>query len=368
MRRRFLSVLLSLCLVLGLLPTEAFAQDTIQYVALGDSITAGYRLADDEKAFPEIIAEDNGYVLTNLANSGDTSGDLLEVVQDPANAGDLASADLITITIGGNDLMGALYQFLADKYNEGKDESNQIDAQRVQIALVDEEDEIHSTVLLTALFNISDFAASNQADDALDTVADSLGDVIEKITSMNSDACVIVANQYNPYSHIEGTNAAAIVNAFEAGIKALNEVIASGAGVGYQVADVYAAFEDADENPCNAYFASTSDMNLDFHPNAYGHELMAGVISELLSESEEPGTEEPGGEEQPEPLVDSLYVNGENILEARDYTVQCGSGEASSDAATNTLTLTNATITNAKPTTESSKIRVGIYAVGDLTM
>lgn len=87
------------------------------------------------------------------------------------------------------------------------------------------------------------------------------------------------------------------------------------------------------------------------------------ALPEMVAESGEPG-----GEEQPEPLVDSLYVNGENILEATDYTVQCGSGEASYDAATNTLTLNNATITNAKPATESSEIRVGIYAVGDLTI
>ena len=66
------------------------------------------------------------------------------------------------------------------------------------------------------------------------------------------------------------------------------------------------------------------------------------ALPEMVAESGEPG-----GEEQPEPLVDSLYVNGENILEARDYTVQCGSGEASYDVATNTLTLNNATITEA---------------------
>ena len=222
MRRRIFATLLSLCLVLGLLPTAAFAQNAISYVALGDSITTGYGLQGDEKSFAQLVAEEKGCTLNNeLAKAGATSRGLLEVVQDEENSDILQNADLITITIGGNDLMGALYQFLADKYNEGKDESNQIDAQRVQIALVDEEDEIHSTVLLTALFNISDFAASNQADDALDTVADSLGDVIEKITSMNSDACVIVANQYNPYSHIEGTNAAAIVNAFEAGVRRL---------------------------------------------------------------------------------------------------------------------------------------------------
>lgn len=39
MKRRFLSVLLSLCLVLGLLPTAAFAQDTSNYVTQEDSIT-----------------------------------------------------------------------------------------------------------------------------------------------------------------------------------------------------------------------------------------------------------------------------------------------------------------------------------------
>ena len=366
MKRRFLSVLLSLCLVLSLLPTAAFAQGK-SYVALGDSITTGYGLTDAENdGFAALVANKNGYELTNLAEDGATSSDLLKVVQDEENADILQNADLITITIGGNDLMGALYQFLADKYNEGKDESNQIDAQRVQIALVDEEDEIHSAVLLTALFNISNFATSNRANDALDTVADSLGDVIEKITSMNSDACVIVANQYNPYSHIEGTSAAAIVNAFEAGVKRLNSEVLE-AGNGYEIADVYTAFKDAADNPCNAYFTSTTDMDLDFHPNAYGHDLIAEVVSSLLAEGEEPGGED-SDPELPEPLVDSLYVNGENILEAQDYTVQCGSGEASYDVATNTLTLNNATITNAKPTTESSEIRVGIYAVGNLTI
>lgn len=341
MKRRVLAVLLSLCLVLSLLPTAAFAQGK-SYVALGDSITTGYGLTGAENdSFAALVANENGYELTNLAQDGATSGDLLEVVQDEENADILQNADLITITIGGNDLMGALYQFLADKYNEGKNESDQIDAQRVQIALVDETDEIHSAVLLTALFNISNFATSNQADDALDMVADSLGAVIEQITSMNSDACVIVANQYNPYSHIEGTSAAAIVNAFEAGVKRLNSEVLE-AGNGYEIADVYTAFKDAADNPCNAYFTSTTDMDLDFHPNAYGHELIAEVINSLLAEIG--GS---GGEEQPEPLVDSLWVNGENVLDADNYTVACGDGTAAYDPADNTLTLDNATITEA---------------------
>ena len=371
MRRRFLSVLLSLCLALGLLPTAAFAQGE-SYVALGDSITTGFGLSNDEQAFPKIIAEKYGYELKNLSKSGATSSDLLEVVQASENADALENADLITITIGGNDLMGALYQFLADAYNDAN--GTNISAADVQAALTGTNQNITQVGMLTfAAGVIGGFASSDAATTALMEFGTNLSAIIAALYQANPDVTIIVANQYNPYSYAaeEATGVATylasiVSNAFEGGVQALNEVIAS--GTGYEVADVYTAFQAATETPCNAYFTSTSDMNLDFHPNAYGHELMAGVISELLPESEEPGTEEPGTEEQPEPLVDSLYVNGENILEARDYTVQCGSGEASYDATTNTLTLDNATITNAKPATESSEIRVGIYAVGNLTI
>ena len=374
MKRRTLSLLVSLCLVLGLLPAGAFAQDTIQYVALGDSITTGYGLGESEQSFAEIVAEKNGYDLTNLATDGATSDDLRKVVLSGKNTDVLASADLITITIGGNDLMGALYEYLADKYNEGKDESEQIDADDVRDALADQNDPIRSGVISAATTSISTFADSEQAKNALESVADNLAMAVEELLQANPDATIIVANQYNPYSYAatEATDfltkilANTVSSAFEAGIKALNEVIASGAGVGYQVADVYAAFEDADENPCNAYFASTSDMNLDFHPNAYGHELIAEVINSLLAEIG--GS---GGEEQPEPQVEQLWVNGKNILEATDYTVQCGSGTAVYDPEDNTLTLDNATITNAYTYDEdsyNSPLTSGIYVDGDLTV
>ena len=96
-----------------------------------------------------------------------------------------------------------------------------------------------------------------------------------------------MANQYNPYSYaaVEATGVTALLattvaNAFEAGVQALNTVITAGAAY-YQVADVYESFQTAEENPCNASF---SPMNLDFHPNAYGHELIAAAIADKLPE------------------------------------------------------------------------------------
>ena len=346
MKRRLLSVLLSLCLMLGLLPTAAFAQGEV-YVALGDSISTGYGLTDSDACFTRQIAASKSYALKSHAVDGATSSTLLAKLSDPAVAADVASADVITITIGGNDLMGALYLYLANEYNEKNNTS--FDADDVRDALMGEEDAPveQMTMVLFAAGKLSSFTQSDEADTAFTEFAENLSAIVTTIKTANPDVSIIVANQYNPYSSFEGTMLALVATVFDEGLTLLNGIIDAGAGTGaYSVADVYGMFDQAGENPCNAYFTSTTDMDLDFHPNAYGHDLIAEVVSSLLAEGEEPGGED-SDPELPEPLVDSLYVNGENILEAQDYTVQCGSGEASYDAATNTLTLDNATITEA---------------------
>ena len=365
MKRRFLSTFLSLCLVLGLLPTAAFAQGE-SYVALGDSITYGVGLSGDEQAFPEIIAEKYEYELENLAVSGATSGDLLAVVENPDNADILANADVITITIGGNDLMGALYQYLANEYNSTYDPD--ITAEDLQKALAGEEGAPveQMTMLTFAVGVIGGFADSNAAGDALTQFGTNLKDIITTLKEINNDVTIIVANQYNPYSYAadEATGIAAfwastVEAAFEAGVKALNEVIEAGAAY-YEVADVYTEFKSAESNPCNASF---STMNLDFHPNAYGHELIAEVISGLLADWTPP--------EEPQSPAEKLWVNGVDMLEDEDSTVTCGSGTAVYDATTNTLTLNSATITEVytyKSEDAYFSYTSGIDVVGDLTI
>ena len=53
--------------------------------------------------------------MINLAERWRDLRRLLDVIQNEANAATLENADLITITIGGNDLMGALYEYLAEE-------------------------------------------------------------------------------------------------------------------------------------------------------------------------------------------------------------------------------------------------------------
>ena len=57
--------------------------------------------------------------------------------------------------------------------------------------------------------------------------------------------------------------------------------------------------------PRYRFLAST----LDFHPNAYGHTLIAETVSGMLKAITLP--------------IDSLYVNGADLLAADNYTVEC---------------------------------------------
>ena len=302
MRKRILSTLLALCLALSLLPASALAAGGEQksYVALGDSITTGYGLAEKEAGFARQVADSNGYTLTNLAKDGATSTDLLEVVKSEANADTLKNADLITVTIGGNDLMDALYAYLAEEYNNKQNSDTSITAEDVKASLAGTHSEIQqSTMLILAASKISDFLQSTEATTALGAFTTNLTNIISAIKGNNSSAEIIVVNQYNPYSRLSTGNLLDL-SALDSAVQALNTAISSGATAGYTVADVYTAFEEATENPCNAS-VSLPSINLDFHPNAAGHSLIADTISALLTDE--------GGSEDPE-VSGSIFVGG----------------------------------------------------------
>lgn len=316
MRKRILSTLLALCLALSLLPASALAAGGEQksYVALGDSITTGYGLTENETGFAKQVADSNGYTLTNLAQDGATSTDLLEVVKSEANADTLKNADLITITIGGNDLMDALYAYLAEEYNK-QNSDTPITAENVKASLAGEEGVVVNqiTMLYFAISNISNFQSSSIVNSAYDTLWDNFVEIIETIREINQNAQLIVVNQYNPYSHlttgISGLDLSSVISAFDSAVQALNEGISSGETIaGYTVADVYTKFEQAENNPCNASVSLIS-INLDFHPNATGHGLIADTISALLTDE--------GGSEDPE-VSGSIFVGGVELTGSKE--------------------------------------------------
>lgn len=280
MKKRVLGLLCILALCFGLMPASAFASQEI-YVALGDSITAGYGLAEDEPSFPEIIAEDRGAQLCDFGQpEGWTSAKLLKQLQTPEVAAAVASADIVTITIGGNDLMDALYAYLAGQTG-GK-----MTADDIREMLESGKFGPGQLPLLYQLIqSLNGFAESEQATNASTGLSANLTAIISGIKQANPDVTLVMANQYNPYGHLDNLAAQQIVEAFDAGVATLNTALGQGSALlGYTVADAYSAFAASEENPCNASFAGIRDFNLDFHPNAYGHELIAQTIEGKLPE------------------------------------------------------------------------------------
>ena len=313
MRKRILSTLLALCLALSLLPASALAAGGEQksYVALGDSITTGYGLAENEAGFARQVADRNGYTLTNLAQDGATSSMLLTSLSNSEVSSAIASADLITITIGGNDLMNALYAYLAEEYNKQNSDTS-ITAEDVKASLAGTLSEIPQVEMLRfAASKIPDFPNSTAANTALYTFATNFSSIISAIKAANSTAQLIVVNQYNPYGHLTtGTGVLSLdLSAIDTAVQALNTVISSSAeSAGYTVADVYTKFKEAESNPCNAS-VSLPSINLDFHPNATGHGLIADTISALLTDE--------GGSEDPE-VSGPIFVGGVELTGSKE--------------------------------------------------
>ena len=292
MRRRLFGLVCALALFVGLLPVPALALEGV-YVALGDSIADGYGLAEDEQAFPELVAAERGYELKTVASSeGLTSADLLAQLSDKNVAAQVASADVITITVGGNDLMGALYDYLAAQ------SGGILTAEKIEAMLTGAGGEIElggsNPVVALVMDKLADFPTSEQAASAIKTLGTNLAGMVQAIKAANPDVTIVITNQYNPYGHLDATVVAAVVSAFDQGVKTLNAALqglATPAGV--PVADVYALFDASEAAPCNAWVQGTR-ANLDFHPNALGHKLIAQAVEAQLPEPEPTPDPEPG--------------------------------------------------------------------------
>lgn len=272
------------CFAVGMLSATVGAEETETktYLALGDSISTGYRLNNpQQESFPALVAEDCGFTLVSQAQDGETSATLLGKLTSGALADDVAKADVITLTIGGNDLMNTLYSYLSEKTG------GLMNAEQIQAAL----ESGNTQVIATAAQVLPGFAESAEAQAALAQFAGNLTGIVTAIETINPDAQIIITTQYNPYAYFAKqygsmvSQAATISNAFEAGIGALNTVIRTVAGDQCLVADVYTAFANAEQNPCNASVAMGMPpvIDLDFHPNAFGHNLIAETVTEVIN-------------------------------------------------------------------------------------
>ena len=104
--KRFVSILLSAVLLLSVFSVFGFAKDTKKYVVIGDSIARGAGVLNpDEACYGIMVANTNGYSYANLGIDGITSKVLLGLLEREDFQNHISSADIISLSIGGNDYL-----------------------------------------------------------------------------------------------------------------------------------------------------------------------------------------------------------------------------------------------------------------------
>lgn len=284
MKKRLMAIILSVCFVVALFPVPAFAAGK-SVLFLGDSITTGDGLGEGEKSYAEIM-ESDGYDIAIGAESGFTTQDIIDNMAEYEFS--IGIYDFVVITIGGNDLMNTLYQFIVDKYNADPNNGGKIlTVEELKAALTGELDIM---LLLSIASYIPQFQGSPEELAAIAQFKANLGQIISSINSINPDATLIVANQYNPYGKIDNALVSQIVATFEDGVSRMNTAISEISG-NFEILDVYSAFKDAAAPCTNAVFGGLGgENNLDFHPNALGHSLIAAGVEKIISSYIEEGT------------------------------------------------------------------------------
>lgn len=289
-KRRIISLLLAAVLCVGLIPfsaasrSTAAAAETLNYLALGDSITSGYGLTDpDTEGFVTLLAAEIGAdSADNEGVEGMTTESLAETLASLEMGSEkyaaIQSADLITITIGGNDMMMSFYGFIAGKYNEAYSPATDLEAADVKAIFSSPAAYATEFQYLLNLLIYNDYSGE------LETSADFQNEVAayvaniyaiaDTIHNINSDAVIVVANQYNPYQWLPEAYQN-IVGLFDAGVSYYNTELP---GSGYTVADVYSAFAASADTALTNVDVSALIPSLDFHPNAAGHEVIADVM------------------------------------------------------------------------------------------
>jgi len=106
--KKLISVLLAVVMLISVFTVSVSAKEPLNYLLLGDSIARGAGVLNpDEACYGLMVANTNGYNYKNDGIDGYTSEMLLKLLDDEAVMNDVENADIISLSIGGNDFLKA---------------------------------------------------------------------------------------------------------------------------------------------------------------------------------------------------------------------------------------------------------------------
>lgn len=305
--------------------TEKIGHITI----LGDSISSGFALDENDKNYGDWLGDFYGAEVENFAVMGYTTQNLLDNLEEEQVVKSVERSDLICVSVGANDVMDAVF---SDLRSISSDTGSQTEQMKEAIE-----------------------AAAEQMQKAADTASENIAVISQRLSDLNPDARLIFQTVYIPFeTDVEEYQGLISMLSVFSGIylAPINAAVRADERV------IHADIQKKFKGMCPEF---TNISRFDIHPNRLGHLMIAeeivqqigtpgdySVIKEgfdklatnisaidetLLSEIEQLGNGQfrPEPTETPtEPVTQAELESSEpKIVEKKDYTVWlvvCGAG------------------------------------------
>ncbi len=235
MKKAF-SVILSFVIIILSFSAVGYADDEkLNYVVLGDSIALGFGIYNsDEACYGRIVANTNGYNYSNYGINGWRTMDLKEQIKEENVKNDIITADIISLSIGGNDYL----------------------QQNLPVLFVD---------VISKKFEY--------IDDIEEIFRENFSQIIATIKEYNPDAKILVQTLYNPRFDLLRSFYGVAVERINRSIYAYLDENPDA----FEIVNVYSVFTA--DHP--EYIAADS-----VHPSAEGNYKLAELVLEKLAEME----------------------------------------------------------------------------------
>lgn len=286
------SIVITLIILYELIAPIVFAATTNpqKYLALGDSIAYGYGLSNiNSQSYAQIVRAKSNISqndFSNLAVSGMTCKEFYTKIQTIQYTQAIKSADIITISIGSNELLGIATSAISTV--TGIPQKDPDFVKKVQQVFV----EASGLKKLTLAYKLYSYFTSNETKTTIEKNIASYNENWSKsvtyIKKTNPNATIIATEFYNPYYEI-GLSSYDLGSFVDEYICKMNDILktSSQSETIYKIAKIYDDFNTTNPRITNVNidFGDFSKINVDPHPNKDGHSIIASRVLDILKTS-----------------------------------------------------------------------------------
>lgn len=282
-------LIIFILLIAYIFPIMSFANSNFTtYVALGDSIAYGYGLANrDNDSYASKVRQKYNISQSNFQNlavSGMTCAEYYEKIQEEEYTSAIENADLLTVSIGSNELLGLVTKAVSDVTGVPIDSPNFVqEAQNVFLSA----SMLEKIKMLTEIYNtFTSEEMKLQIEASINSYEDNWSKSIQYIKEINPDITIVATEFYNPYYEIS-LGSYDLGGFVDENIQKMNEILHenSNSESEYKIAKIYDAFNTTNPRLTNVNI-SMSDLNVDPHPNVLGHEVICTKIMDALVDAD----------------------------------------------------------------------------------